>query len=136
MILLVEDSEDDVFIMKRALRKASISLPVQLAKNGREAVEYLQGTGKFSDRCAFPIPSLIFLDLKLPYIHGLEVLRWIKQEPSLCHITVAILSSSLENSDQKKADELGAKTFLVKPPTPEMLLGFLKSLPGFVPQSL
>ncbi len=128
MILLVEDNEDDVFIMRRTLRRASIFIPLHLATNGQEALNYLKGVGEFANRGKFPIPSVIFLDLKLPYVHGLEVLRWIKQEASLCQIPIAILSSSLEDRDRKKAFELGANTFLVKPPTPEMLLEFLKTI--------
>jgi CheY-like chemotaxis protein len=129
MILLVEDNEDDVFIMRRTLRRASIFIPLHLATNGHEALNYLKGVGEFADRKKFPIPSVIFLDLKLPYVHGLEVLRWIKQESSLCQIPVAVLSSSLEDRDREKALELGAETFLVKPPTPETLVEFFKTHP-------
>ena len=130
MILLVEDNEDDVFLMERAMRQAGISLPMQLAENGREALDYLKGAGKFTDRMAFPVPLVIFLDLKLPYVHGFEVLRWLKQESALGHIPVAVLSSSLEESDRLTADKLGAKAFLVKPPSPDILAGFFNSLPG------
>ena|SRR5580704_6251522 len=130
MILLVEDNEDDVFLMERAMRQAGITLPMQLAENGRDALDYLKGVGKFADRMAFPVPSVIFLDLKLPYVHGFEVLRWLKQESALGNIPVAVLSSSLEESDQVTADKLGAKAFLVKPPSPDILTSFFDSLPG------
>jgi CheY-like chemotaxis protein len=131
MILLVEDTEDDVFLMERAMSKAGITVPLQLANDGQEAIDYLSGAGEFSDRTKYPLPSVIFLDLKLPFVHGFEVLRWIKQQPSLADVPVAILSSSLEDSDREKSQELGAKTFLVKPPTPEMLVEFFQSLPQF-----
>ena len=130
MILLVEDSEDDVFFMERAMRKTHLSLPMHVAHNGREALDYLQAVGKYSDRVTFPIPSLIFLDLKLPLVHGFEVLDWIKKQPSLKSLPVAILTSSPEDRDREKASALGASAYLVKPPTAEVLLKTLHSLAG------
>jgi CheY-like chemotaxis protein len=133
MVLLVEDSEDDVFLMQRALQKARLELPLHIATNGQEALDYLQGVGKYNDRAAYPIPSLIFLDLKMPFVHGFEVLSWMNQQASLRHVPVAVLTSSLEDCDKQKAHQLGARAFLVKPPTPEMLHRLLQSLPGFLP---
>lgn len=124
-ILLVEDDENDVFIMKRALTKANITVPLHLATNGREAIEYLSGAGKYSDRAAFPLPSCIFLDLKLPYVLGFEVLEWIRKQPALANISVFILTSSPEERDRQRARELDVKAYLVKPPTPKMLLEVL-----------
>jgi CheY-like chemotaxis protein len=129
MILLVEDNDDDVFLMKRALAKAKLSLPMQVAVDGQQALDYLAGIGKYSDRCAFPLPGCIFLDLKLPYVHGFEVLAWIRQQPLLHEINVFILTSSPEDRDREKARELGAKAYFVKPPTPEMLLQVMESFP-------
>jgi CheY-like chemotaxis protein len=126
MILLVEDNDDDVFIMKRVLSKLSVTQSVHVAVNGQEAVDYLGGSGKYADRSAYPVPSLIFLDLKLPLLNGFEVLAWIKTQPSLKDIPVAILTSSSEPVDRQKASALGAKTFLVKPPTLETLAQALK----------
>jgi CheY-like chemotaxis protein len=122
MILLVEDDSDDVFLIERAMKKARLSLPMHNAKNGQEAIDYLQGVGRYSDRAMYPIPSLIFLDLKLPFVHGFEVLEWIKQQSALNHLPVIMLTSSLEESDRQKAEKLGAQGFLIKPPTPEKLL--------------
>jgi CheY-like chemotaxis protein len=117
MILLVEDNEDDVFILKRLLKKLGRNLPIQVVTDGQQALDYLQAAGQFTDRAVYPSPSLIFLDLKLPLVHGFEVLAWIKQHPSLQEIPVAILTSSPEASDLERALSLGAQTFLVKPPT-------------------
>ena len=119
MILLVEDNEDDVFIMKRVLKHLPQAPPMHIAVNGRDAMDYLQAVGKFADRATYPIPSLIFLDLKLPILHGFQVLDWMSQQPVLKDIPVAVLTSSAEASDRAEAFRLGAKTFLVKPPTPE-----------------
>ena len=71
----MEDNPDDVFLMKRARKGAQILNPLQVAANGQEAINYLSGVEKFSDRTQFPIPALIFLDLKLPYKNGFEILQ-------------------------------------------------------------
>lgn len=113
--------------MQRALKKASIQWPMHIARDGREALDYLQANGKYAGRAD---PSLIFLDLKLPFVHGFQVLEWIGKQPSLKEIPVLVLSSSPEDSDREKAQQLGAKTFLVKPPNPEMLREVFQSFSG------
>src|ERR1019366_6530009 len=77
-ILLVEDNPDDGFAFNWAIKKAGISDTLNIARDGQEALNYLKGEGKYSDRIAFPIPDLIFLDLKLPYFNVIEVLAWIR----------------------------------------------------------
>ncbi len=121
-ILLVEDDEDDVFIMERAMSKTNLNQSIHIAINGKEAIDYLSGARKYVDRAAYPLPDCILLDLKLPFVNGFEVLEWMRSQPSLLHIPVLILTSSPEDRDRKKAQELGAKAYLVKPPTPQMLL--------------
>ncbi len=130
-ILLVEDSEDDVFLMKRALKEANILNPLQIAVHGQHAIDYLAGTGKYADRVQHPLPSLIFLDLKLPFKHGFEVLQWIREQPGLAAILVIVLTSSSEERDIQQAYRLGARSFLVKPPTPEMLVELMLSLKNY-----
>src|SRR5277367_893529 len=127
-ILLVEDQPSDVFLMERALKKAQIPNPLQVACDGQEAIDYLSGSGKFSDRTQFPIPSIIFLDLKLPYKNGFEVLTWIRTQPHLDLTLVMILTSSSEERDIAQCYRLGACTFLVKPPNPAMLSELTASL--------
>ena len=124
-ILLVEDDENDVFLMTRALSKAKLAKPMHVATNGREALEYLGGEGIYSNRADHPLPECIFLDLKLPFVHGFEVMEWLRQQPSLEKINVYVLTSSPEDRDRTRAKELGAKAYLVKPPTPQMLLEVL-----------
>src|SRR5437868_2103044 len=76
-ILQVEDDPNDVVFLKYALTKAGVANPLQVATDGQEAIDYLQGTGRFADREQFPLPCLILLDLKLPHVMGLDVLKWI-----------------------------------------------------------
>jgi CheY-like chemotaxis protein len=128
LILLIEDNEDDVFLMKRAMNKAKLDFPIHVAADGQEALDYLSSVGEFADRAKHPLPSLVFLDLKLPYVHGFEVLRWIRE--NLPELPVVILTSSNEERDRRLAAELGAAAYLVKPPAAETLaetMRFLKT---------
>ena len=120
-VLLVEDNSDDVFFMRRALKKSGLDWSMQVVTDGQAALDFLAGSGDFADRTKFPMPSLVFLDLKLPYVGGFEVLDWIRQQPALREMPVVILTSSPEERDQRRAAELGAKAYLIKPPT-EILL--------------
>jgi CheY-like chemotaxis protein len=120
-ILLVEDNEDDVFLMRRALQGARVANPLQVVEDGQEAVDYLSGNGNFADRERYPLPAVVFLDLKLPYISGHDVLAWIRQQKELESLVVIVLTSSNEASDLSRCYALGANSYLVKPPTPEQL---------------
>jgi CheY-like chemotaxis protein len=79
-LLLVEDNEDDVFLMRRALQGAHVVNPLQVVEDGQEALDYLGGNGKFADRAQFPLPAVVFLDLKLPFMSGHDVLAWIRKQ--------------------------------------------------------
>jgi CheY-like chemotaxis protein len=127
-ILLVEDDEDDAFFMRRALTKAQINMPLHIAVNGQEALDYLGGAGKFADRAQFPTPAIVFLDLKLPCVHGFEVLKWIRSQPAFNELPVIVLTSSSEARDHEKALQLGATAYVVKPPTREMVLSVLDAM--------
>jgi CheY-like chemotaxis protein len=124
-ILLVEDNPDDVFIFKLALRDANITTSVSVAVDGQEAVDYLSGASKYSDREQYPLPFIVFLDLKMPFLDGFEVLSWIRTQPPLRGIAAVILSGSDEARDHQKANELRADGYLVKPPEPQVILKFL-----------
>lgn len=121
-LLIVEDEEDDIFFLKRALNKAGINNPLQVVQDGHLAMDYLKGEGKFADRSGYPLPALIFLDLKLPRFHGFEVLKWMRSEPNLPPIPVIVLTSSVVNDDIERAYRLGANCYVVKPSTPEQLI--------------
>jgi CheY-like chemotaxis protein len=120
-LLLVEDNEDDVFLMRRALKGAHVINPLYVVEDGQEAVDYLSGTGKFADREKYPLPAVVFLDLKLPYISGHDVLAWIRRQKELDGLVVIVLTSSNEASDLSRCYALGANSYVVKPPTPEQL---------------
>jgi len=115
LILLVEDREDDVVLLRRSFEKAAIANPVQVVKDGEDAIAYLSGTGRFSAREEFPLPELVLLDLKLPKLDGFEVLRWIRTQPALSGLRVVVLTSSNNLRDMNLAYALGANSFLVKP---------------------
>ena len=124
-ILLVEDNEDDLFVMQRSLKLAEVANPLQVVTDGQMALDYLSGTGEYGDRERHPIPSMIFLDLKLPYVSGFEVLDWMRLQPDLCSVDVVVLTSSDEERDQTRAYALGARSYLVKPPSPKTLRDIL-----------
>src|SRR5437867_3833044 len=113
-ILQVEDDPNDVFLMQHAMKKAGLANPVHIVEDGQQAIDYLQGAGQFADREKFPFPGLMLLDLKLPYVMGLDVLKWIRQQPRM-PLVVIVLSASAEDADIAAAYRLGANAFLTKP---------------------
>jgi CheY-like chemotaxis protein len=121
VILLAEDDDNDVFFMRRALQKSQVDFAVQVVGDGQQAVDYLSGQGTFSNREQFPFPSVILLDLKMPFLDGFDVLAWTRTQPSLDKVPVAILTSSAEERDRRRARELGARAYFVKPPRPETI---------------
>jgi CheY-like chemotaxis protein len=104
-ILLVEDNPDDIFMIRRAFEKAKIANPLDVARDGEEAIEYLKDNK----------PVLILLDLKLPKISGFEVLKWIKSMERLKRIPVVVLTSSRNGEDINRAYDLGANSILSSP---------------------
>ncbi len=129
-ILVVEDMEDDVFFLKRALKGAGIANSLQVVVDGREAIHYLSGQGAYADRAAHPLPFLILLDLKLPYVMGLDVLKWIRQRPRFDSIVVAVLSSSHQQSDLSATGALGGNSYIVKPPTAQKIAQLMAEFPS------
>jgi CheY-like chemotaxis protein len=115
VILLAEDREDDVLLIRSSLISAGIPYPVHAVKDGEEAIAYLKGEGRYSNRDEYPLPDLLLLDLKMPRIDGFEVLEWIREQPSLRRLRVVVLTSSEQIRDVNRAYELGANSFLVKP---------------------
>jgi two-component system response regulator len=115
IILLVEDNPDDVDLTLRAFKKNNISNKVIVAKDGVEALDYLRGTGMYAGRDVKELPVVVMLDLKLPKISGMEVLRNIRQDELTRLIPVVILTSSVEQKDVVEGYKLGANSYIRKP---------------------
>lgn len=130
-ILLVEDDENDVFFMQRAVQQAKIALPLKVVSDGQAALEYLAGKGEYADRVQYPMPCLTLLDLKLPKVPGLDVLERLRAEPGLRHLIVIVLTSSKDNRDIERAYRLGANAFLVKPADAKKLAEMVEDLRDF-----
>jgi two-component system response regulator len=130
-ILLVEDNESDVELTKRAFKKAHIANPLVVARNGREACDYVFGSGFYADRAAADLPALVLLDLKLPLISGMEVLRRIRSDPRTHALIVIILTSSDALPDITAAYELGANSFLRKPVNFDQFNQLVEQIAGY-----
>lgn len=123
-ILLVDDSEDDVFFFKTAAKKKGWSQPIVVATNGREAVEILR---RYVDGDTQPAPfGLVLLDIKMPFMSGLEVLEWMRSQSVLRFLPVVMLTSSEQEADIEAAYRLGAASFIVKPSNPDELGDLLR----------
>jgi two-component system, response regulator len=114
-ILLVEDSDEDLELMLLSFRRASLTNRIQVARDGAEALDFLFCEGAFVDRRIEQVPHVIFLDLKLPFVDGIEVLRRIKADPRTRKIPVVVLTSSHEQRDMVESYELGVNSYIVKP---------------------
>jgi CheY-like chemotaxis protein len=114
-ILLVDDEEHDVLFMQIALEEARVTNQLCVVRDGQEALRYLKAEGDFADRGKFPLPGLVLLDLRLPRVPGLEVLKWIRDQEAFRHLPVIICSSSGQDSDVEAAYRLGADGYVVKP---------------------
>lgn len=114
-ILLVEDNADDEELTLRALARNHISNQVVVVRDGQEAVDWLEGTGPYAERDTNDVPALILLDLKLPKLDGLEVLRRLRGRPHTALIPVVILTSSKEDRDRASGYRGGANSYVQKP---------------------
>lgn len=114
-ILLVEDDPNSVFFFQHAIEQLGITNPLQVATDGREALDYLENNGAFANRQKYPLPGLVVLDLKLPRASGFDVLRQMRANPALPKIVVIMLTSSADEDDVRQAYALGANAYLVKP---------------------
>jgi CheY-like chemotaxis protein len=115
LILLVEDNPSDVDLTKRALEKRHISNALLVAEDGKEALDYLFAEGVHAGRNVTDLPTLVLLDLKLPRVDGLEVLRRIRADPRTKRLPVVILTSSNEEQDLAAGYDLGANSYIRKP---------------------
>lgn len=114
-ILLVEDDPDDELLTLRALHSGQVANDIVVARDGAEAVDFIFGSGAYAGRPVDHVPELILLDLKLPKLNGLEVLRRIRADERTCHLPVVILTSSDEDSDILQSYQRGANSYIRKP---------------------
>lgn len=114
-ILVLEDDENDAFLLRRALTRLNITNPMHVVVDGEEAVAYLTGAGQYADRTTYPLPGLIITDLKMPRKSGMEVLKWLSEHRELSLIPTLVLTSSKEQTDIARAYGFGANSYMVKP---------------------
>jgi CheY-like chemotaxis protein len=127
-ILLVDDSENDLALMRIAFKKAGFNSPLQEVHNGEEAIAYLKGDGPYSDRDKFPLLAVMLLDLNMPMKNGFDVLTWVRTQPALKRLSIIVLSASMRIEDVERAYDLGANSFLVKPTDLNELVNMLRVL--------
>lgn len=123
-ILIVDDDPDQIFLSQRVVEKTDLGFSVATALGGPAAVAYL--TQACDGNCA--IPTVIFLDIRMPEMDGFDVLRWIRAKEDLAQVTVIILSSSDDPGDAKRASELGADGYLIKDPHPAVVASILRQV--------
>lgn len=114
-ILLAEDDENDIFLMGRAFDRAKIPNRLFVVRNGQEAIDYLSGTGQYADREKFPLPGLMLLDLKMPWMDGFDVLKWLRNHDQFNMLPVVVLTSSKLQADVDQSRQLGVFDYRVKP---------------------
>jgi len=131
VILLVEDNPMDVELIIDAFKEARLGNKIQVARNGKEALEYLFGEGKYADRGEFLFPDIVLLDLKMPGIDGHEVLRRIKGADKLKRLPVIILTSSRDEGDRAMSYDNGANSYLIKPVSFDDFLEVVKKVSDY-----
>lgn len=127
-IVIVDDDPNDLLFIDRAFRKIGVSSPIHLLRDGQEAIDYMMGEGKFSDRNKYEYPTFISTDLKMPRADGFDVLKHLKINPDWAIVPTVILTSSRDPDDIKKAYKMGASSYHVKPNSYEALHDLLKVL--------
>ena len=114
-VLAVEDDDADAQFIERVGRQSPLVETIRVLRGAEETQAYLSGMDPFGDRSRFPMPNLLLLDLKLRRVSGLELLRWIRQQPALRSLSVVVLSGTAKESDLNRAYELGIDAYIVKP---------------------
>jgi two-component system response regulator len=128
MILLAEDSPDDEILFRRVINSLGIMNPVHVVRDGREAIAFIQGDGAFAGH---PEPAVLFLDLKMPGMDGLEVLKWLLSQKPKSEMLIVVLTAYGDREKLQDAYQLGAHSFLLKPIKPDEVQGIVKHWPDF-----
>ena len=127
-ILVADDEKNDIFFLRRAFQKAGLDALIIGVPDGEEVEKYLAGEDSFSDRSRFPLPNLLVLDIKMPKRDGFDVLKWLQGREDLKDLAVVMLSSSSQDSDIRRARELGARDYFVKPSDFEQLTELVQTI--------
>ncbi len=127
-ILHVEDDVNDALLFQHACHKAGVAFDLQAVNDGEEAIAYLLGTERFSDRAQHPLPQLVLLDLKMPRLSGFDVLEWLRNDERFKRLPVIVLTSSNHELDIKRAYDMGANSYLVKPVGFDALVEVVRSI--------
>ncbi|MBI1289592.1 MAG: response regulator [Flavobacteriales bacterium] len=114
-LLLVEDNPFDAELTLTALKEKNLANSLYHVEDGAEALDFVYARGKYTDRSGLPLPNLILLDLKMPKLNGMEVLRSLKSDPQTKCIPIVVLTSSKEDPDIKECYRLGVNSYIVKP---------------------
>jgi CheY-like chemotaxis protein len=128
LVLYAEDDENDAFFMLRAFAKMKRPATLRVVRNGRQAIEYLEGGGTFSNRQEHPLPALLLLDVKMPEVSGMEVLKWVRARPGFARMPVTMFTSSTQESDVAFSRAHGANAYLVKPSNAQHLALLMEDL--------
>jgi CheY-like chemotaxis protein len=128
VILLAEDDPNDLALFRHAIKDTKYSANLQVVRDGEQVIKYLDGEGDFSNRAAYPFPDLLVLDLKMPRVNGLEVLKWLKNHPVSVALPAIMLSGSGLDPDVEEAYRLGVSTYFTKPTELGKLSELLKVL--------
>lgn len=128
VVLLVDDSPNDVLLMRTVFERAGFVEPLRFATDGEDAIAYLHGDGPYRDRKKFPLPTVMLLDLNMPRKNGFEVLEWLRRQPTLKRLRVYVLSASSRAEDIERVYDLGANSYLVKPGNLDGLMHMAKCL--------
>jgi len=129
-ILLVDDSENDLMLMRIAFERTGVGSSLHEVSNGEEAIAYLGGAGVYKDGRKYPLPAVMLLDLKMPKKDGFEVLQWVRTQNGLRCLAIIVLTASIRAEDIARAFDLGANSFLMKPRTMDELTDLIRCLEG------
>jgi CheY-like chemotaxis protein len=130
-VLYIEDDPDDAFLLRHAFEQAGVEHRLVVVKDGTTAMDYFAGRGPYANRTQHPLPCLVLLDLKMPGISGLDVLRWIRTAPDVWAVPVVVLTSSFQESDVHHAYLRGANGYLVKPSKVDELVTMAKAIKDY-----
>lgn len=134
VVLYAEDDENDAFFMERAFTRLKLRDALRIVPSGKDAIDYIAAQGRYADRERYPAPTMVILDVKMPELSGLEVLRWVRRQPDFARIPVIMFTSSTQDSDIAYSRDHGANAYLVKPSNAEHLALLIQDLLDAVSQ--